>query len=119
MTLDEAIIHAREVAKNKRREATYNFPTWGEYYDECRKCANEHEQLAIWLEDLKRRRKYDGELTGSGALNNAYKSGYEKAIKDFIVKYKFCDNRSIQCNKALNCADCIADQLKEGITNDW
>ena len=40
--------------------------------------------------------------------------GYYKAIDDFIVKYKFCDNRSIQCKKALNCADCIAEQLKGG-----
>ena len=41
-----------------------------------------------------------------------------KAIDDFVTKYKFCDNRSIQCRKALNCADCIAEQLKEGILND-
>ena len=41
-----------------------------------------------------------------------------KAIDDFVTKYKFCDNRSIQCRKALNCADCIAEQLKAGITND-
>ena len=32
-----------------------------------------------------------------------------KAIDDFVTKYKFCDNRSIQCRKALNCADCIAE----------
>ena len=41
-----------------------------------------------------------------------------KAIDDFVTKYKFCDNRSIQCRKALNCADCIAEQLKAGTTND-
>ena len=41
-----------------------------------------------------------------------------KAIDDFVTKYKFCDNRSIQCRKALNCADCIAEQLKAGILND-
>ena len=41
-----------------------------------------------------------------------------KAIDDFVTKYKFCDNRSIQCRKALNCADCIAEQPKAGIIND-
>lgn len=42
------------------------------------------------------------------------KDGYNKAINDFVEKYKFCDNRSIQCHRALNCADCIAEQLKGG-----
>lgn len=37
-----------------------------------------------------------------------------ESIDDFVTKYKSCDNRSIQCHKALNCADCIAKQLKGG-----
>ena len=37
-----------------------------------------------------------------------------KAIDDFVKEYKSCDNRSIQCKKFLNCADCIAEQLKVG-----
>lgn len=37
MTLDEAIEHAREVADNT----------------ECSECADEHLQLAEWLEELK------------------------------------------------------------------
>ena len=37
-----------------------------------------------------------------------------KAIDDFVKEYKSCDNRSIQCKKFLNCADCIAEQLKAG-----
>lgn len=49
MDYQEAIEHAREVAKRKRAEATYNFPTLIEYYNECKKCADEHEQLADWL----------------------------------------------------------------------
>ena len=53
MTLEEAIIHAREVAKTKRAEATYNFVKLESYYNWCSKCANEHEQLALWLEELK------------------------------------------------------------------
>ena len=53
MTLEEAIIHAREVAKTKRAEATYNFEKLENYYNWCSKCANEHEQLALWLEELK------------------------------------------------------------------
>lgn len=39
MTLDEAIDHAKEVAKR------------------CDKCGEEHKQLAEWLEELKQYRK--------------------------------------------------------------
>lgn len=35
LTLDEAIKHAKEVAKINRAEATYNFPNLKEYYDNC------------------------------------------------------------------------------------
>lgn len=47
MTLEEAIIHSREVAREKRTEG-------------CIECAKEHEQLAEWLEELQTLRKvYD------------------------------------------------------------
>ena len=59
MTLDEAIIHAREVAENVRYNA-YTFTESDLLKEECRKakaecleCAKEHEQLADWLEELK------------------------------------------------------------------
>lgn len=39
MTLDEAIVHAREVASVQK--------------DKCEQCAKDHEQLAKWLEELK------------------------------------------------------------------
>ena len=53
LTLEEAIIHAKEVTKTNRAEATYNFPNLKEYYDNCLECANQHNQLAEWLEELK------------------------------------------------------------------
>lgn len=53
LTLDEAIKHAKEVAKTNRAEATYNFPDLKEYYDNCSECDNQHNQLAEWLEELK------------------------------------------------------------------
>ena len=40
MTLDEAIKHAREIANEQKCQS-------------CKKCAEEHEQLADWLEELK------------------------------------------------------------------
>lgn len=53
LTLDEAIKHAKEVAKTNHAEATYNFPNLKEYYDNCLERANQHNQLAEWLEELK------------------------------------------------------------------
>lgn len=45
MTLDEAIIHARDVASSG-----------------CSECCNEHAQLANWLEELKMRRNIDDSI---------------------------------------------------------
>lgn len=68
LTLDEAITHAKEVAMEKREEeqalrdrkdfiesnernpkGIYDVPI-----NQCKECAAEHEQLASWLEELKR-----------------------------------------------------------------
>ena len=54
MTIDEAIAHAREVAKNKMAEYQNHYDKDAHYYPrQCTKCAEEHEQLAEWLEELK------------------------------------------------------------------
>ena len=55
LTLDEAITHAKEVAKANRDKAEGY--SRGEEYEqikanECVACAEEHEQLASWLEEL-------------------------------------------------------------------
>ena len=68
MTLDEAIAHAKEVAKAQRDELILwehrkeiiesNESNPKNLYDlpiaKCTECAKEHEQLAEWLEELKR-----------------------------------------------------------------
>ena len=61
LTLEEAIIHAKEVAKINRAEATYNFPKLKEYYDNCLERANQHNQLAEWLEELKSYKDLEGQ----------------------------------------------------------
>ena len=129
MTIDEAIAHARQVAKNQRKDydncktkLEYGCKDCADYYSKpCKECANEHEQLADWLEELKRRREYDGEIIGSGTLNNAYNQGYNKAIDDFVKEickmivqsenngnYKFY---AVEIKQAI--AD-LAEQLKAG-----
>ena len=55
LTLEEAIIHAKEVAEKNYRGA--DFESIDSIDDDikvnCVKCAEEHEQLAKWLEELK------------------------------------------------------------------
>lgn len=69
MTIDEAIKHCLEVAK-ENYELADKFDEWDEWEkadaDNCRSCAADHRQLAEWLEELKARRllmdKVCGEL---------------------------------------------------------
>lgn len=55
MTIDEAITHAKVVAQEKYNEGflCHANPN-DEVLDTCIDCAKEHEQLAEWLEELKR-----------------------------------------------------------------
>ncbi len=58
MTLDEAIQHCKEVAKeSKEAELTYARENAYETAISCKACGQEHEQLAKWLEELKQRRE--------------------------------------------------------------
>ena len=56
MTLDEAIKHAREKANEQKYYASFER---GKHIQSCKKCAEEHEQLARWLEELKKYREID------------------------------------------------------------
>ena len=57
MTIDEAIAHAREVAKRRMAKYENHYDKDAHYYPtQCKKCAEEHIQLAEWLEELKQYR---------------------------------------------------------------
>ena len=56
MTLDEAIKHARDKANEQNYYASFER---GKHIQSCKKCAEEHEQLARWLEELKQYRDMD------------------------------------------------------------
>ena len=54
MTIDEAIAHAKEKAKKKMAEYENHYDKYAHYYPrQCKRCAEEYEQLAEWLEELK------------------------------------------------------------------
>ena len=131
MTLDETIIHAREVAERNRKQYK-NCPSdrTDIRYQTCEECAEEHEQLAEWLEELKSYRTsvFSGDMT-----QKMLKEEYNKAIDDFAEKLNVkCDGmikEKWNSNVApISWAEAyadfkddindIAEQLKEGITND-
>ena len=86
MTIDEAIAHAREVAAIQRNNDKLN-KTLGVispyYKTDCIKCAEEHEQLAKWLEELK---AYRGIGTVEECRNSVLDipKAYNNGIDDFV-----------------------------------
>ena len=129
MTIDEAIAHAREVAEKQRKDndnceykAEYGCKGCADYYsNSCIECAEEHEQLAEWLEELKALR--NGLNIKCDSLNEALekgkKIGYNKAIDDFakLVEtwcWKHEQYNQDDLNKLMN----IAEQLKAGGENE-
>ena len=82
MTIDEAIAHAREVAYENIKESMDIFPSLNS--ENCLKCAEEHEQIAEWLELLKWYEQGMKDIPSeSGVLpKDVYHAGYNKAIDD-------------------------------------
>lgn len=107
MTLDEAIAHAREVAEEQRKACDLAW-AW-DNPDNIKKCAEEHEQLAKWLEELKAYRAsvFSGDMT-----QKMLKEEYCKAVDDFAesVKNLIADSSVIRFKDI----DEIAEQLKAG-----
>ena len=98
MTLDEAIAHAREVASRKFDDRVH-----------CIKCAEEHEQLAEWLEELK---SYRASVFSGDMTQKMLKEEYCNAVDDFAesVKNLIADSSVIRFKDI----DEIAEQLKAG-----
>ena len=131
MTLDEAILHAREVAERNRKQYK-NCPSdrTDIRYQTCEECAEEYEQLAEWLEELKSYRTsvFSGDMT-----QIMLKEEYCKAVDDFaeklnakcdgMIKEKWNSNVTpISWAEAYadfkDDIDDISEQLKVGVTND-
>ena len=91
LSIDEAIAHAREVADTCEYEAS-KYDMCDSYEREVAyqegKCAEEHEQLAEWLEELKalREEKSDFQIYAKDIAEANYEMGmeigYNKAIDD-------------------------------------
>ena len=81
MTIDEAIARAKEKAKKKMAEYENHYDKDAHYYPrQCKRCAEEYEQLAEWLEELKSYRDsvFSGDMT-----QKMLKEEYCNAVDDF------------------------------------
>ena len=111
MTIDEVIAREREAAEIHRngivsKENYQNMPRIGKDNEESMRNAEEHEQLADWLEELKMYRE--------SSYGKLYGMVYNKAIDDFMKKseYLLCENLIYQEMED------IAGRLKAGVDND-
>lgn len=122
MTIDKAIANAREKAK-EIRENIIDGDNLEPYESYCitmaDKSAEEHKQLAEWLEELKVYQQHEI------ICNNGYNAGYNKAIDDFVKELqKKIEKDLANPDLALECKKCgiwknydideIAEQLKAG-----
>ena len=103
MTIDEAIEHSREKAKEQRYYA--NFEHNGMMYQSCVKCAEEHEQLAEWLEELKSMKNLD---------KTNFSDGYNRGIDDFLKEADATFPMQSDGTAVLRRLEKIADRLKGG-----
>lgn len=96
MEIDEAIKHARELAEEKIKESVKLFLSYQE--SRCIKCAEEHEQLAEWLEELQEYRK----LGTAEEVREAVERNQEKPItnisKGDVLRFGTCPT----CNRRIS-----------------
>lgn len=139
LSIDETIAHAREVAEEQRKDnenckykSEYDCKGCADYYSKpCIECAEEHEQLADWLEELKNYR-YKNKIVvridcvnseefkdiavklAKEQYNNAiddYKSGIKEELERFEVK-------NLDTCVLYDLMDRKAERLKAGGEND-
>lgn len=133
MTLDEAIVHEKELAKEIYIEAMlcHANPDDGKL-DGCIESGRYHEQLAEWLEELKFIRQWKSDVMDDfckydvSSFEELVTNTRNKAIDDYMNKLcNHCMQQANECYK-LECPFCtdgcdiinIAEQLKVGIIND-
>ena len=115
LSIDEAIAHARAVANTQRGKSGICLQNGleCEHFSDCLKCAEEHEQLAEWLEELKCYKNDNDFSDYADRLHKiAFNSGYNKALDDFVNACK----EDISCQTFglhINGIERIAEQLKE------
>ena len=127
MTIDEAIAHARDVAANEQKRRSgicIQNDSECDKFSDCLKCAEDHEQLAEWLEELKCYKNDNDFSDYADRLHKiAFNSGYNRAIYDLLED---ANEMAIEVDigtysmKAIGIGllENIAEKLKEGGKNE-
>ena len=119
MTIDESIAHAKEKAKKKMAEYENHYDKDAHYHPrQCKRCAEEYEQLAEWLEELKSYREIRTVEECRNSISDI-EMAYNKGIDDFAnfastlptVEEKDGTIRPMWLKE-------IAEQLKAGAKNE-
>ena len=133
MTLDEAIEHVIEVAKEQKLRSGICTTNDNECdkFSSCIKCAEEHERLAEWLEELKFIRQWKSDVMDDfcrydvSSFEELVTNVRNKAIDDFVKEickmYVQSERNGNYRFYAVEIKQAIADlakQLKAGIIND-
>ena len=131
MTIDEAIAHAREVAEKQKKDndnckykSQYGCNGCADYYSKpCIECAEEHEQIAEWLEELKELREISKKNPFLVDMIKHDKIVRNKAIDDFLEKIQWeylngCGIKQSEIEFLVAASNQVAEQLKEGREND-
>lgn len=133
MTIEEAIAHEKEIAKEIYVEAMlcHANPDDGKL-DGCIEDGRYHERLAEWLEELKFIKQWKSDIMDSfcrydvSSFEELIANARNKAIDDFVAEIEkeydndYCPNVSDYLDYEISIRDLfkIAEQLKAGITND-
>ena len=126
MTLDAAISHEKELAKEVYIEAMlcHANPDDGKL-DACIEGGRYHEQLATWLEDYKHIKQWKSDIMDSfckydvNSFEELVANTRTKALNDFV---NVCEKQftTMYGQRYVDMRDIkeLAEQLKVGITND-
>lgn len=128
MNIDEAIERARKVASEQllRREKCTTDDAECDKFSNCIRCADEHEQLAEWLEELKELRAYKEkmEMQYLDDISNPLEPlKLQSALESEIFKYKYRKEHKPQDINILDYTiiyalkHCLEEQLKAGEEN--
>lgn len=132
MTIDETIEKAKDVAK-RNREQLKNYPADRRdiEHQTCEQCAEEYEQLAVWLEELKDYRNKNKMVIRIDVENidNLYINAindFAKALTTMYENYDIDDvfesnniySYTSACYIFENYIYEIAEQLKEGVVKN-
>ena len=120
LSIDEAIAHARELAEIYRnddvsKEDYHNMP-WIDMANEGNeKAAEEHEQLAEWLEELKalREEKSDFQIMAKDIAEGNYEMGMENGYNEAIDDAKSVILQTIDNEILVDTLHLRLEQLKD------